>query len=136
MFNPDPDEAISWFEKSAALGNGRAFDRLGERLYHAAFEAFQRISRQQGSEEDEALVKRTYELTKTAADAGIPTSQMRLAAMYSDGMGVEHNDTESRSWLVDAGKSGNQLARECIDMILNQGMSTEDAIEACRGRIS
>ena len=64
LFNPDPDEAISWFEKSAALGNGSAADRLGERFYPAAFEAFQRISRQQGSEEDEALVKRTYELTK------------------------------------------------------------------------
>ena len=136
LFMPDLAEAISWFEKSAALGNGSAADRLGEMLYGEAFEAFQRISLQRGFDEDEALVKRTFELTKLAAEAGIPTSQMRIAAMYSDGMGVEHNDAESRSWLLDAEQSGSSLAHECIDRILKQGMSTKDAIDACRGRIS
>ena len=135
-FKPTPDEAIKWFEKSVALGDGDAADRLGEMFYKGAFEAFQRISRQQGSDEDKALVKRTYELTKMAAEAGIPTSQMRIAAMYSDGMGVEDSDMEARSWLLEAEQSGSPLAHECLDMILKQGMSTKDAIEACRRRIS
>ena len=135
-FKPAPDEAIKWFEKSVALGDCDAADRLGEMLYEGALEAFQRISLHKGSDEDKALVKRTYELTKMAAEAGIPTSQMRIAAMYSDGMGVEHSDMKARSWLLDAEQSGSSLAHECLEMILKQGMSTKDAIETCRGRIS
>ena len=136
LFKPNPDDAIIWYEKAAALGSCDAADELGRMHYHAAFKAFQRILLQQGSDEDKTLVKRTYELTKLAAEAGIPTSQMRIAAMYSDGMGVEHDDMEARSWLLAAEQSRYHLAHECLDMILKQGMSTEDAIEACRGRIS
>lgn len=136
LFKPNPDEAKIWFEKAAELGNGVAADELGRMHYHAAFEAFLRISRQNGSDEDEALVKRIYEFTKTAAEAGFKNSQMRLAAMYADGMGVECDDGDARRWLLYAEQSGNHLAHECIDMILKQGMSTKNAIEACRGRIS
>ena len=109
---------------------------MGELLYHEAVEAFKRIGRQQGSEKDVALVKRVLELTRTAANAGLPCPQMRLAVIYADGMGVEHDEDEAKRWLYLAERSGSWLAIECVNLMVRSGMTFAQAIDSCRDRVS
>ena len=136
VFQADGHEAVRWFERAAELGSVDAVDRLGELLYREAVGAFERIRRRQGSEDDDALVKRVLELTRTAANAGLPCSQMRLAVIYADGMGVARDENEAKRWLYLAERSGSWLADECVDLMVRSGMTFAQAIDSCRDRVS
>ena len=136
VFQQDEHEAARWFERAAELGSVDAVDRLGELLYREAVEAFKRIGLQQGSEEDVALVKRVLDLTRTAANAGLPCPQMRLAVIYADGMGVERDEGAAKNWLYLAEQSGSWLANECVNLMARAGMTFAQAIDSCRDRVS
>ena len=134
VFQPDRTAAIAWFEKAEQLGCVAAADRLGELLYP---DAVRKLA--SGTEIDS--VKRVIALTKIAAEAGFACSQMRLAAMYADGMvaeGADENvdsEAEARYWLLMAEKCGSNLAHQCLELI-SKGYSTKEAIDFCREKIS
>ena len=133
-FQPDIDEAIFWFERSEQLGSISAADRLGELLYPAAVRRFKN-----GTGID--FVRRVVVLAQKAAEAGYACSQMRLAAMYADGMvaeGADENvdsEAEARYWLLMAEECGSDLAHQFIGLILS-GCSAKEAVDSCREKIS
>lgn len=136
VFQPDLNEARKWFEKGVDLGSMFACDKLGELLYYDAVNAFGRISSGVSIEGEAALIDRTFELTKRAADAGFSCSQMRLAVMYTDGMGVARDELLAKECLLKAENHGSSIARDCIDLIVKSGLTLNEAIDKYRDRIS
>ena len=132
-FQPNIDEAIVWFERAEKLGSVLAADRLGELLYPSAMYMFT-----VGSGQD--FVSCVVSLTRKAAEAGCACSQMRLAAMYADGVILETGsnvDSErvAKYWLLRAEESGSNLAHQCLDLVLS-GYSIREAVDYCRDKIS
>ena len=134
-FYPDVDEAAKWYERGAELGSIHACDRLGEQLYRKAIEASRRINAGASSEEDTALVRRVFEVTKRAADAGCPCPMTRLAFMYADGMGVERDEGRAKECLLAAEKCGSGLATQCINLVARSGLTLDEAMDRCRDKV-
>jgi TPR repeat protein len=61
---------------------------------------------------------------------------MRLAVMFTDGMGVARDELLAKEYLLKAENHGSSIARECIDLIVKSGLTIDEAIDKYRDRIS
>lgn len=71
--NPDTEEAISWYEKAAELGNSTAMVNLGN-IY-----------------EEQGDLRKAFELYGDASGAGDDTGRFNLGRMFFHGEGVEQS---------------------------------------------
>ena len=94
-----------------------------------------RVNACASSEEDTALVRRVFEVTKRAADAGCPCPMTRLAFMYADGMGVERDEGRAKECLLAAEKCGSGLATQCINLVARSGLTLAEAMDRCRDKV-
>jgi TPR repeat protein len=77
-------EAEKWFRLSAAQGNARAEERLGQLYYDG-----------RGEPQDDAQAAAWF---RKAAEQGDRTAQRQLARMYREGRGVAVDPNEARRW--------------------------------------
>lgn len=84
----DPAEVSKWLQKSADLGDVRAWHSLGD-MYHG--------------KKDYDVARQWY---KKAADAGLADAQFDLGVMYDLGEGVPQNFAEALSWYQKAAAQG------------------------------
>ena len=82
--DPDPAQAVFWYQRAAAAGNARAQANLGN-LYLAGI----------GVPQDNAVAANWFEL---AARQGHVVSQFNLGLMYENGIGVAVTRRRNSCW--------------------------------------
>ena len=132
------DRFLSNLRHNAERGSFGAADRLGEICYKdvIANGRFERIKKGNGTADDKLCVEEMLKFTRFAAENGISYSQMRLAAIYADGLGVRRDEAKAKKWLQESAKSNREsCAKTCIDL-MSQGKTLQEALDQCRHRIS
>ena len=76
---------------------------------------------------------RHFWTTRMYATLGVPKAKAVLGAMYSKGVGVKKNDSESLKWYNDAAKLGNVSAQLILGVRYSEGIGVvRDYSEALR----
>lgn len=88
----DPQQAVSWWQEAAKLGDARGIDRLAD-AYHDGYG---------GVQQDYSQAVTLY---RQSADRGYSIAFLRLGYIYRDGEGVARDDVESYFWLSLAAAS-------------------------------
>ncbi len=96
----DPEEAVRWYRRAAALGNVLAQHNLGN-VYASGT----------GVEQSDELAVQWWLQAATQGDA-IP--QYRLGLMYEEGKGVTKNLEEARRWYQESANRGNAQAQAAL----------------------
>jgi TPR repeat protein len=90
----DPAQAMHWFKRAAAAGNGYAKEDLGQ-LYETG----------EFGPRDAALA---FQYTLEAARSGqVVAAHYRLARMYEDGRGTPADPVQALRWMTEAARLGN-----------------------------
>jgi TPR repeat protein len=84
---------------------------------------------------DEAYSAERFEeavrLYRKEAELGIGASQVNLAFMYLDGIGIAQSYQEAANWFLKAAEQGNAEAQLNLGMLYQQGkLSAPNAVEA------
>jgi TPR repeat protein len=114
-------QALSWYQRAAAAGVGRADFNLGM-LYSKGLGVSQDLAQAQscfeaGARRNDAYAQ--FQLGRLAGDAatelqwyekaghqGLPAAQYNLAVMYHNGEGAGADDVQAYAWLLAAERSG------------------------------
>ena len=104
--DPDPAQAVFWYQRAAAAGNARAQANLGN-LYLAGI----------GVPQDNAVAANWFEL---AARQGHVVSQFNLGLMYENGIGVAVDRLRALNWYAMAAESGHRAAIDQHRILLAQ----------------
>lgn len=132
------DKYLSNLRHNAEHGDIWAADRFGEICYKdvIANRRFERIKKGNGTADDKLCVEEMLKFTKFAAENGMSFSQMRLAAIYADGLGVRRDEAKAKKWLEKSAEANREsCAKTCIDL-MSQGKTLQEALDQCRHRIS
>ena len=92
----DAKEAMAWYQKAAAQGNGPAYNSIGN---------FYRMGT--GVKTDP---KQAFEWYKKGAQAKESQAMLNLGNCYFYGMGVEKDEKTAVKWWNDAAEAGNRFA--------------------------
>ena len=150
------NEAFTWYVHAAEQGNERAMHRLGylyesgpkadgsgvAQDYKEAFNWYKRAVEEKNYTPSMVALASLYELGKgvkpnpqkamelyqKAADAGDPYAQMRLAAMYRDGFGVNKDLAKSYTWYGIAHDLLEQRGRLSAKTDESKGSSENDLL--------
>jgi TPR repeat protein len=104
---PDYQEAVHWYERSANSGDPAAQNNLGS-LY----------ARGVGVPHDDVEAMKWY---RRAASAGHPAAANNVGSMYASGRGVPQSDDEAVSWYRKAAAKGYAPAETNLAMMYSSG---------------
>ena len=100
----DIAQAVSAYEKGAALGNRKSMHNLAT-LYAA------------GTATGDADYQRAFPLFEQAAELGLVDSQFNLAVLLVNGLGAKQNLSEAYKWFTVAAQNGDKEAGRKRDEI-------------------
>ena len=101
--DPDPAQAVFWYQRAAAAGNARAQANLGN-LYLAGI----------GVPQDNAVAANWFEL---AARQGHVVSQFNLGLMYENGIGVAVTRRRNSCWGVCTGTGREFRLSRAVELL-------------------
>jgi TPR repeat protein len=128
LLEPDPSQAITYYQRATELGDDDAMCSLGFKFFSSdpetSFSWFQKAAHL-GNREAQYMIGNYYELgigrQVSYAEAyhwyiqsglsGNPAAQCALGVLFEEGKGVERNDTEAMKWYELAAEQGNADAQ-------------------------
>lgn len=139
----DMNEALKWWEKSAQVGYTVAMMQLGETYYYGRgiepdYESAKKWFHMAGNrgnneaitnlgiiavEEDDFASAVQY--FTIAAESGYADAQNRLGVRYSNGEGVEQDDTIAFQWFMKAAEQGHMKAQSNVGNYYHYGNGVE-----------
>ena len=113
----DYQEAVTWFQKAAAQGHGRAQFRLGRAYYFG-----------EGVPQDYQEAAKWF---RKAAEQGVADAQFALGTMYKLGQGVAQDYQEAVKWYRKAAEQGYADAQYGLALMYANGEGVaQDYIQA------
>ena len=136
---PNPDEALLWYEKAAKQNHPEAklkvakiyfeqSDKTAEKLYEALEWVIQAYTHPLTKTKASPLQKKIIDTIKAKARRNDSTAQFKLAEMYQHGKGLDENVQKAEYWLHQSAKYGNAEAQFHLGKALAEQVSTKEAI--------
>jgi TPR repeat protein len=119
-------QALVWYRKADAAGDGEGTARLGYLLAQGASPTEHLQSR--GVARDEAMA---INLLESAVAAGDPSAQRALGMLYLEGRGVQEHPSMAAILLTEAARQGEMPAQARLGLLYRDGWGVErDEFEA------
>jgi TPR repeat protein len=117
-------EAIKWYKKAAEQGNSNALNNLGL-IYQ--YESLNLGYYRSSNDMEEAL-----KLYRESAEQGNAFGQYNLANMFSNGIGINENQTEAAKWYKKSAEQGYAEAQTKLGYMYESGIGLNKDLEEAK----